>query len=56
MQDFQVVYQFMILLKRISLIESNKDSFDKISQSAQNIADCEGLFAHKLSLNIRNED
>ena len=47
------VYDFV---KRISLIESNKDSFDKISQSAQNIADCEGLFAHKLSLNIRNED
>ena len=47
------VYDF---LKRISLIESDKKSFFKISQHAKKIAQSEGLYAHKLSLEIRNED
>lgn len=42
-------------LKRISIIECEKNSFNKISSSAQIIAKSEGLEAHKKSLFIRNE-
>lgn len=44
------VYDF---LKRISLISCNKESFDNLSQDTANLAGCEGLDAHKLSVEIR---
>lgn len=47
------VYDF---LKRISIIECSKNSFFKISNSAEIIAENEGLHAHKTSLNIRNDE
>lgn len=40
-------------LKRISLISCDKNSFDKLSQSTSILAACEGLEAHKLSIEIR---
>ena len=44
------VYDF---LKRISLISCDKNSFAKIAGSASTLAGCEGLMAHKLSIDIR---
>ncbi|MSP33633.1 MAG: histidinol dehydrogenase [Rickettsiales bacterium] len=44
------VYDF---LKRISLISCDKNSFAKIAESASILAECEGLMAHKLSIDIR---
>lgn len=44
------VYDF---LKRISVISCSKDSFAKLAQSASTLAECEGLAAHKLSIDIR---
>lgn len=44
------VYDF---LKRISLISCDKNSFAKLSESASTLASCEGLLAHKLSIDIR---
>lgn len=42
-------------LKRISVINCSKESFNKIALDAQEIADAEGLDAHKLSLQIRDD-
>jgi histidinol dehydrogenase len=42
-------------LKRISLISCDKKSFAKLSQATSVLAECEGLTAHKLSIDIRNE-
>jgi len=44
------VYDF---LKRMSLISCSKNSFTKISDLTSNFAECEGLLAHKLSIDIR---
>lgn len=44
------VYDF---LKRISLISCDKNSFAKLAESASTLAQCEGLMAHKLSIDIR---
>jgi len=44
------VYDF---LKRISIISCDKNSFAKIAKSASTLAKCEGLMAHKLSIDIR---
>ncbi len=44
------VYDF---LKRISLISCDKKSFAKLAKSASTLAACEGLLAHKLSIDIR---
>ena len=41
-------------LKRISIIKCNQEGFNKLSNSAQLMAENEGLNAHKLSLEIRN--
>ncbi len=46
------VYDF---LKRISLISCDKNSFSKLAKAASTLAGCEGLTAHKLSIDIRNE-
>lgn len=47
------VYDF---LKRISLIQANKESFKKLAKQTSILAKCEGLNAHKLSIDIRNDD
>lgn len=44
------VYDF---LKRMSLISCTKKSFNEISQLTSDFAECEGLTAHKLSIDIR---
>lgn len=44
------VYDF---LKRISLISCTKESFLKLQNDTANFANCEGLSAHKLSIDIR---
>ncbi len=44
------VYDF---LKRISLISCNKASFDILGPEASVLAQCEGLNAHKLSIDVR---
>lgn len=41
-------------LKRISLISCNKKSFMNLAEATSILADCEGLGAHKLSVDIRN--
>ena len=41
-------------LKRQSVISCSQDSFLKIAKQASLIANCEGLTAHQLSLDIRN--
>jgi histidinol dehydrogenase len=41
-------------LKRISLISCNKKSFMELAEATSILADCEGLGAHKLSVDIRN--
>jgi len=46
------VYDF---LKRISLISCDKNSFEKLAQATAILADCEGLHAHKLSIDIRKK-
>lgn len=40
-------------LKRISLISCDKESFTKLAQPTALLAECEGLTAHKLSIDIR---
>jgi histidinol dehydrogenase len=40
-------------LKRISLISCDKKSFDKLAKATSILAECEGLQAHKLSVDIR---
>jgi len=40
-------------LKRISLISCDKTSFDKLAKAASILAECEGLGAHKLSIEVR---
>ncbi len=40
-------------LKRISLISCDKKSFTKLSDATSTLAECEGLDAHKLSIEIR---
>jgi histidinol dehydrogenase len=40
-------------LKRISLISCDKKSFTKLAKAASTLAKCEGLDAHKLSIDIR---
>jgi len=47
------VYDF---LKRISVINFNKKSFDKLANNTSTLAKCEGLDAHKLSIEIRRDD
>lgn len=42
-------------LKRISLISCDKKSFLKLAQATSILASCEGLDAHKLSIDIRKE-
>ncbi len=44
------VYDF---LKRISLISCNKKSFFSLSKASSTLAQCEGLNAHQLSIEIR---
>jgi histidinol dehydrogenase len=44
------VYDF---LKRISLISCTKKSFDNLSEASSILANCEGLSAHQLSIDIR---
>jgi len=44
------VYDF---LKRISLISCDKESFEKLSEDTAVLAACEGLDAHRLSVEIR---
>ncbi|NPA51277.1 MAG: histidinol dehydrogenase [Aquificae bacterium] len=46
------VYDF---IKRSSVIYVNKDGFEKVSRHAKNIAQAEGLEAHKLSVEIREK-
>jgi len=46
------VYDF---LKRISLISCDKNSFEKLAKATSILADCEGLHAHKLSIDIRKK-
>jgi len=40
-------------LKRISLISCDKKSFSKLAEATSILAECEGLDAHKLSIEIR---
>lgn len=40
-------------LKRISLISCDKESFSKLAKATAILAECEGLHAHKLSIDIR---
>jgi len=40
-------------MKKSSLVEINKTSFDNLSKHVENIADVENLDAHKLSVTIR---
>lgn len=40
-------------LKRISLISCDKQSFEKLAKATSVLAECEGLTAHKLSIEIR---
>jgi histidinol dehydrogenase len=40
-------------LKRISLISCDKSSFQKLAKDTSILAECEGLHAHKLSIDIR---
>lgn len=40
-------------LKRISLISCDKQSFEKLAKATSILAECEGLTAHKLSIEIR---
>ncbi len=40
-------------LKRISLISCTQESFNKLAKSTSTLAECEGLHAHKLSVDIR---
>jgi histidinol dehydrogenase len=42
-------------LKRISLISCDQKSFLKLAQATSNLAACEGLDAHKLSIDIRKK-
>jgi histidinol dehydrogenase len=42
-------------LKRISLISCDKKSFDKLAKATSVLAECEGLQAHKLSVDIRKK-
>jgi histidinol dehydrogenase len=42
-------------LKRISLISCDKKSFDKLAKVTSILAECEGLQAHKLSVDIRKK-
>ncbi len=44
------VYDFM---KRISLISCDKQSFAKLAKNTALLAECEGLHAHQLSIDIR---
>ena len=44
------VYDF---LKRISLISCDRQSFEKLSGDTAVLAACEGLDAHRLSVEIR---
>ncbi|MBL6664676.1 MAG: histidinol dehydrogenase [Rickettsiales bacterium] len=46
------VYDF---LKRISVISTNEQSFKKLAKQTSTLAKCEGLDAHKLSIDIRND-
>ncbi len=46
------VYDF---LKRISLVSCNKASFENLAQETSILAACEGLDAHKLSIEIRKK-
>ncbi len=47
------VYDFV---KRSSVIYVNKEGFKKVSKHAKNIAQAEGLEAHKLAVEIREEE
>ena len=40
-------------MKKSSIVEINKSSFDKLSKHVENISDVENLDAHKLSVTIR---
>ena len=40
-------------MKKSSVVEMNKSSFDNFSNHVENIANVEGLDAHKLSVTIR---
>ena len=40
-------------LKRISLISCDQQSFNKLAKSTSDLAECEGLHAHQLSIDIR---
>ena len=40
-------------MKKTSLVEMDKSSFDKLNKDVENIADVEELEAHKLSVRIR---
>jgi histidinol dehydrogenase len=42
-------------LKRISIISCDKNSFNKLAKETAALAACEGLEAHKLSINIRHD-
>lgn len=46
------VYDF---LKRISIISADEKSFKKLAKQTSLLAECEGLDAHKLSVDIRND-
>ena len=41
-------------MKRSSLVEIDKTSFNTLSKHVENIADVENLDAHKLSVTIRH--
>lgn len=47
------VYDFM---KRISVISASKESFKKLAKQTAILAECEGLDAHKLSVEIRGKN
>ena len=40
-------------MKKSSIVEINKSSFDNLSKHVENISDVENLDAHKLSVTIR---
>jgi histidinol dehydrogenase len=42
-------------LKRISVISCDKKSFAKLAKATSDLAHCEGLLAHKLSIDIRHD-
>lgn len=47
------VFDFM---KRISVISATKESFKKLAKQTEILAECEGLDAHKLSIEIRGKN